>query len=374
MPLQKIRFKPGINREGTSLANEGGWFDGDKIRFRSGYPEKIGGWTANGFNTFMGVCRSMWNWITLTQYNLLGVGTNLKFYVEDGGTYNDVTPIRLNTNNTTTFASGYSQLSFALNATQTTITIGSAADFCPQGGLVKINNEQIQYTSIAGNVLTGCRRGVNGTTAASHAVDNYVWSNTILVTDTTSTGVSVNDFVTFTNATTALNQGFPVNMVGIGITVEWVFILYYGEPTPVLEENTTVVFTGGTLPSGVTAGTTYYCVDVTLVPGNSYTFNVAATPNGVPLTLSGLPANTFYANFNNENVISAAVLNQEYQIYAILSLTQYAVAARQAVAGDVSVANGGLPVFMSSPQVSNGGSATDAAYQINTGAEIQTYL
>ena len=57
MPLQKMRFKPGVNREGTSLSNEGGWFDGDKIRFRSGFPEKIGGWTANGFNTFLGVCR-----------------------------------------------------------------------------------------------------------------------------------------------------------------------------------------------------------------------------------------------------------------------------------------------------------------------------
>ncbi len=104
MPLQKLQFRPGVNREGTTLANEGGWFDCDKVRFRSGYPEKIGGWTALSYNTFLGVCRSMWNWVTLKQYNLLGVGTNLKFYVEDGGDYYDITPIRDINLNTTTFA------------------------------------------------------------------------------------------------------------------------------------------------------------------------------------------------------------------------------------------------------------------------------
>ena len=102
--LQKLQFRPGVNREGTSLANEGGWFDCDKIRFRSGYPEKIGGWAALSYNTFLGFARSLWNWVTLKQYNLLGVGTNLKFYVEDGGTYYDITPIRETNLNSTTFA------------------------------------------------------------------------------------------------------------------------------------------------------------------------------------------------------------------------------------------------------------------------------
>lgn len=104
MPLQKLQFRPGVNREGTTLANEGGWFDCDKVRFRSGYPEKIGGWAALSYNTFLGTCRSMWNWVTLKQYNLLGVGTNLKFYVEDGGDYYDITPIRDINLNSTTFA------------------------------------------------------------------------------------------------------------------------------------------------------------------------------------------------------------------------------------------------------------------------------
>ncbi len=94
MPLQKIQLRPGVNREGTTLANEGGWFECDNVRFRSGYPEKIGGWAAISYNTFLGVARSLWNWVTLKSYNLLGIGTNLKFYIENGGEYFDITPIR----------------------------------------------------------------------------------------------------------------------------------------------------------------------------------------------------------------------------------------------------------------------------------------
>ena len=94
MPLQKLIFKPGINKEGTNYTNEGGWFDCDKIRFRSGNAEKIGGWTRLSNNTFQGVCRALWNWGTLAGANLLGLGTNLKYYIEQGGAYNDITPIR----------------------------------------------------------------------------------------------------------------------------------------------------------------------------------------------------------------------------------------------------------------------------------------
>jgi hypothetical protein len=94
MPLQKLQFRPGINREGTDYSNEGGWYACDKVRFRSGFPEKIGGWIRLSNDTFLGVCRAMWNWVTLNGANLLGVGTNLKYYIEQGGDYNDITPIR----------------------------------------------------------------------------------------------------------------------------------------------------------------------------------------------------------------------------------------------------------------------------------------
>jgi hypothetical protein len=94
MPLQKILFKPGINRENTRYTTEGGWYDGDKVRFRQGTPEVIGGWQRISSNTFLGICRSLWNWVTLVGSNLVGVGTNLKFYIEKGGVYYDTTPIR----------------------------------------------------------------------------------------------------------------------------------------------------------------------------------------------------------------------------------------------------------------------------------------
>jgi hypothetical protein len=94
MPLSKILFKPGINRENTRYTTEGGWYDGDKVRFRQGTPEKIGGWQRISANTFLGTCRSLWNWVTLGSLRLTGVGTNLKFYIERGGAYYDITPIR----------------------------------------------------------------------------------------------------------------------------------------------------------------------------------------------------------------------------------------------------------------------------------------
>lgn len=107
MPLQKLLLRPGANRESTSLANEGTWFEMDKVRFRSGFPEKLGGWekdtgTATATlqppaGSFWGVARSLWNWVTLSGYNLMGVGTNLKYYIQQttGGDFYDITPIRL---------------------------------------------------------------------------------------------------------------------------------------------------------------------------------------------------------------------------------------------------------------------------------------
>ena len=95
MPLKKLVFKSGVNRENTRYTTEGGYYDGDKVRFRQGTPEKIGGWQRISQYTFLGVCRSLWNWVTLSTnnaltnaLNLIGVGTNLKFYIEKGTVYN----------------------------------------------------------------------------------------------------------------------------------------------------------------------------------------------------------------------------------------------------------------------------------------------
>jgi hypothetical protein len=93
--LKKLTLKAGVNRENTRYTNENGYYVSDKVRFRQGTPEKIGGWTRISANFFLGVCRSLWNWVTLGGANLLSVGTNLKFYIEFGGTYYDITPLRV---------------------------------------------------------------------------------------------------------------------------------------------------------------------------------------------------------------------------------------------------------------------------------------
>ena len=97
MPLQKLQFRPGVNRETTSYTNEGGWFDCEKIRFRSGVPEKIGGWTKNSPNTFLGTCRALHSWVDLDGDLRTGLGTHLKYYIKEGQTYYDVTPVRSTT-------------------------------------------------------------------------------------------------------------------------------------------------------------------------------------------------------------------------------------------------------------------------------------
>ena len=172
MPLQKLLFKPGINRENTSYANEGGYYASNKIRFRSGQPEKIGGWAADTgtttstlkppTGTLWGVARGMWNWLNLTGYNLLALGTNLKYYIQSGtnGFYYDVTPLR----NTTTAG----EATFAASTGSTTITVTDAGhgaqtgDFVTYSGAVSLGgnitatilNAEFQITYLSSNTYT----------------------------------------------------------------------------------------------------------------------------------------------------------------------------------------------------------------------------
>ena len=95
--LVKYEFKPGIDKEGTQLTAGSGWYDSDKIRFRKGRPEQIGGWAKYSANAFLGVCRSLLDWVAQSAIDYLGIGTNLKFYINLGAGYNDVTPIRTTT-------------------------------------------------------------------------------------------------------------------------------------------------------------------------------------------------------------------------------------------------------------------------------------
>ena len=139
MPLKKLALKPGVNRERTRYTNETGWYECDKVRFRQGYPEKIGGWQRISADTFQGVCRSLWSWVTLGSQNYVGVGTNLKFYLELGGVYYDITPIRATTTNAATFA--------ATNGSST-VTVTDASHGAAEGDFVTFSGA----ASLGGNI------------------------------------------------------------------------------------------------------------------------------------------------------------------------------------------------------------------------------
>ena len=126
--LKKLILKPGVNRENTRYTSEGGWYECDKIRFRQGTPEKLGGWQQLSDSRFLGVCRSLLNWVTLGSVNLTGVGTNLKYYVERGFNYNDITPLR------TTTAAG--DVTFAATTGSSVITVTDTAHGAIEGDFV----------------------------------------------------------------------------------------------------------------------------------------------------------------------------------------------------------------------------------------------
>jgi hypothetical protein len=142
MPLQKILFKPGVNKENTRYTTEGGWYECDKVRFRQGNPEVIGGWNRLSTATFLGVCRSLWNWVLLDGRNIIGVGTNLKFYLENGGVYNDITPIRETVTLTNPFNTTISS---------TTVLVTDAAHGCVTGDFVTFSGA----TAVGGLTING---------------------------------------------------------------------------------------------------------------------------------------------------------------------------------------------------------------------------
>lgn len=275
MPLTKLQFRPGINREVTSYTNEGGWFDCDKVRFRYGFPEKIGGWRKFSNLSFLGTCRALHPWVALAGEKYLGVGTHLKYYINEGGGFYDITPARLVTAaGAVTFTASSSTLGADVAASDLTIALASAAGF-PTTGIVKINDEIILYSGVSGDSLTGCVRGQFGTTAAAHTSGDAVPCATIIV-DNVNHGALLNDFVTFSGA-------------------------------------------------------------------------------------SSLGGN-----------ITAAVLNQEYQVTHIQNANTYYILARELSSLSSITVSGGLnptPVFATSSDSGSGGSSTVGTYQINTGLD-----
>jgi hypothetical protein len=237
MPLQKLQFRPGVNREGTTLANEGGWFECDKIRFRSGYPEKLGGWqldtgTAEATlqpptGSYWGVCRSMWNWNSLAGNNYLALGTNLKYYIQNGpdGIFYDITPIR----STDTVASN----AFTTVNASSTVTVNDPGHGAQTGDFVTISgvggavngipaaslNREFQITYLNSNeynISVGSPATSSGTTGAA----TFTYQITSgLATYTVATGWGAGAWGGFVSgsATTTLNEDLDTSETSIDV-------------------------------------------------------------------------------------------------------------------------------------------------------------
>jgi hypothetical protein len=317
MPLQKVVFKPGVNRENTRYTNEGGWYESDKVRFRQGTPEKIGGWTQYSSQTYLGVCRLLWNWVDLQNIIYLAVGTNLKFYVTYGNTFYDITPIR----STVTLPNNPIATDTTTNSGgSTTVTITTSAasgalinDFVKISGATVVAGVTVsgeyQITSVptpttfkivvTGTASTSTSGGGASATAefqvntgpafevpysgwGSGTWNQYgtTWGNS----GTSTTNIQLWNAYNFGEnllfgprggglyywkASTGPNvRGVLLSSLGGAVTFT------SASPTVVtftipLTEGTAVQFnTTGSMPTGVTAGTTYYLFNVQGVTAN----------------------------------------------------------------------------------------------------------
>tara|TARA_R110000803_G_scaffold101518_3_gene169416 strand:- start:895 stop:2814 length:1920 start_codon:yes stop_codon:yes gene_type:complete len=177
MALSKLQFRPGVNREVTSYTNEGGWFDIDNVRFQKGFPEKIGGWQKSSSNSFLGTCRALHPWVSLDRDQYIGVGTNLKYYIDEGGFYNDITPIRLTT------SAGDVTLS-ATNGSSTLVVADTS-----HGAVV---NDFVTFTgavSLGGVITAGV---INQEYQITEVVDNNSYKVLARVADTPIYDITVN--------------------------------------------------------------------------------------------------------------------------------------------------------------------------------------
>ena len=207
MPLTQLNFKPGINKEETDYSNEGGWVDGDKIRFRKGRVEKIGGWQKFSPSSIVGSARALHSWISLEGRKYLGIGTTNKYYIEEGGNYNDVTPIRKTTTNSTTFA--------ATNGSST-ITVTDATHGAVNGDFVTFSSA----VSLGGNVTAAVLN-------QEYQIDTVTGTNTYTITakDTTGTSVTANasdsgNGGSATDSVYQINSGLDVFVTSTGWGVD----------------------------------------------------------------------------------------------------------------------------------------------------------
>jgi hypothetical protein len=234
MPLTALKFKPGINRETTSYSNEGGWFTCDKIRFRFGYAEKIGGWSAYSDSTFLGTSRALFSWVSLDGTKFLGIGTNLKYYIADGAIYYDITPIRTTTTNATTFSAtnGSAVITVTDNGhgakLNDFVTFSGAVALHSSGGTITaaILNAEHQITEIVNNnsykitVSSAANSSDSGNGGGS--VTSVYQINTGLDTNFFGTGWGAGVFggTTLSLPSTAINDGSGLTASATSVTVD----------------------------------------------------------------------------------------------------------------------------------------------------------
>ena len=198
MPITKLKFKPGIVSDITSESNEGGYVDGDKVRFRFGFPEKIGGWSKYSENTFQGSARRLHNWVALDGSDFMGLGTHLKYYIEEGQSFNDITPIR----NTTSAG----EVTFSATDGSTTITVTDTAHGANENDFVTFSGAVTLGGDITADVLNQEYQITRLVSSNSYEITSSIAAN---ASDTGNGGASV-------VGTYQINTGLDVTVGGTG--------------------------------------------------------------------------------------------------------------------------------------------------------------
>jgi len=196
MAFIKLQFKPGVNRDQTDYSNEGGWYECDKIRFRSGYPQKLGGWVKGSSNTIAGYCRQMWNWITTYSDDFLSLGTNEKLYIEAGGYFYDITPLRDN-NATLSSPTTDNCIYLTLGSNVVTATLPVAHGLS--------TGDYVELSGVAGPILGVPASEINGNHQIT-VVDIYSFTFTVATTAGLTTTLSL-DFLSGAYASEAITGG-----------------------------------------------------------------------------------------------------------------------------------------------------------------------
>ena len=238
MPLQKLQFRAGINRDSTSYTNEGGWFDGDKVRFRNGLPEKIGGWTKYSDTQFVGTCRALHTWTALDNTNFIGIGTSQKYYLNAGGTYYDITPLRLTTGGgDVTFSATNGSSTITVTDTDHGANLNDFVTFTNAGTLggnitADVLNQEYQIASVtASNTYTITAKDTSGSTVTANSSDSGNGGSSTVGAYQINVGLDDNSYgtgwgagiwggISGSAATTAVNDGSGMTASATSVTVD----------------------------------------------------------------------------------------------------------------------------------------------------------